>query len=297
MDKDAGKIFVGGLSWQTTEESLRFHFEQFGPVLSVDLMRDRNTGDPRGFAFVVFSDPATVDVVMAEPRHEVNHKVVDVKRAQARGQAPPSIHGGQTVREAQPYSGGEGPSASDQATGQDFSPEEAQCKIFVGGIPTHVDNQGLEEAFKGFGPVVDAIVMLDNTTKRSRGFGFVTFEPSSDGAQAAVAAQPIYMSGKKVEIKLATPRGQQENKRPIPTAPSRNLGLRAGLSTSTGEFAGLAVAYGRSGWKAGFGSKAFGAAGWKVEGWDDGGAAPSRAGFSFDLVQSSNERPTKRQKQ
>lgn len=41
---DHGKIFVGGLSWQTTEESLRWHFEQYGPVLSVEVMRDRNTG-------------------------------------------------------------------------------------------------------------------------------------------------------------------------------------------------------------------------------------------------------------
>jgi len=33
---DQGKIFVGGLSWQTTEESLRWHFEQYGRVLSVE---------------------------------------------------------------------------------------------------------------------------------------------------------------------------------------------------------------------------------------------------------------------
>jgi RNA recognition motif-containing protein len=33
---DQGKIFVGGLSWQTTEESLRWHFMQFGQVLSVE---------------------------------------------------------------------------------------------------------------------------------------------------------------------------------------------------------------------------------------------------------------------
>ena len=53
---DQGKIFVGGLSWQTTEESLRWHFEQYGPVVSVEVMRDRVTGDPRGFAFVVFRE-------------------------------------------------------------------------------------------------------------------------------------------------------------------------------------------------------------------------------------------------
>ena len=93
-NNDLSKIFVGGLSWQTTEESLRFHFEQFGPVAHVDVMKDRVTGDPRGFAFVVFRDPATIDLVMNEGKHEINHKIVDVKRAQARGQAPPSIHGG-----------------------------------------------------------------------------------------------------------------------------------------------------------------------------------------------------------
>ena len=89
---DMAKIFVGGLSWQTTEETLRYHFEQYGEVVSVEVMRDRNTGDPRGFAFVVFQDDSIVDLVMSNAPHEINHKVVDVKRAQARGMAPPSIH-------------------------------------------------------------------------------------------------------------------------------------------------------------------------------------------------------------
>ena len=89
---DEAKIFVGGLSWQTTEETLRYHFEQYGEVSSVEVMRDRNTGDPRGFAFVVFKSDETVDLIMKNKPHEINHKVVDVKRAQARGVAPPSIH-------------------------------------------------------------------------------------------------------------------------------------------------------------------------------------------------------------
>ena len=65
---DANKIFVGGLSWQTMEESLHCHFEQYGPVVSVEVMRDWNMGDPRGFAFVVFKDIETVDLVMKEAR-------------------------------------------------------------------------------------------------------------------------------------------------------------------------------------------------------------------------------------
>ena len=41
---DHSKIFVGALSWQTTEESLRIHFDQYGPVQSVEVVRDRHTG-------------------------------------------------------------------------------------------------------------------------------------------------------------------------------------------------------------------------------------------------------------
>ena len=85
-------VYQGGLSWQTTEETLRYHFEQYGEVSAVEVMRDRNTGDPRGFAFVVFKSDETVDLILKNKPHEINHKVVDVKRAQARGVAPPSIH-------------------------------------------------------------------------------------------------------------------------------------------------------------------------------------------------------------
>ena len=135
---DQGKIFVGGLSWQTTEESLRWHFEQYGPVVSVEVMKDRNTGDPRGFAFVVFQDAATVDLVMAEPNHEINHKIVDVKRAQARGVAPPSIHINeqQQQQQAQPTTteGGTTPSANTNNASNNFlTPEQQGTKVFVGG--------------------------------------------------------------------------------------------------------------------------------------------------------------------
>lgn len=54
----AGKIFVGGLSWQTTIEGLRYYFEKFGDLTDVALMNDKRTGMPRGFGFVTFKDPA-----------------------------------------------------------------------------------------------------------------------------------------------------------------------------------------------------------------------------------------------
>lgn len=162
---DLAKIFVGGLSWQTTEETLRYHFEQFGEVASVEVMRDRDTGNPRGFAFVVFRNDETVDLVMKSGPHEVNHKVVDVKRAQARGQAPPSIHGG--AAGAAPAAGGAGGAGGGATAGEaafntggggsgsHLSPEQLHCKVFVGGLPLHLDSDGLKKFFSMFGTVTD----------------------------------------------------------------------------------------------------------------------------------------------
>lgn len=59
-----GKIFVGGISWQTNEANLRSHFEKFGELDDVALMTDKRTGQPRGFGFVTFKDPAGMWSVM-----------------------------------------------------------------------------------------------------------------------------------------------------------------------------------------------------------------------------------------
>ena len=282
QNHDVAKIFVGGLSWQTTEETLRYHFEQYGEVVSVEVMRDRDTGNPRGFAFVVFKEDATVELVMSNLPHEINHKVVDVKRAQARGSAPPSIHKGD-ARVQQLDNKPTGNSAGGNS--RELSPEELQNKIFAGGLPLHLDNNGLKEFFTQFGPVTDAIVMMDAVQGRSRGFGFVTFENGSNGAQKALGAQPIYIDNKYVEIKLATPKGQQDNKKSFQNSGLRNANAAAMASSqSKGEFAGFAASYGRNGWKAGYGSYAFGKCGWGVQGWETFLDVPEKTGFSFDLI-------------
>ncbi len=48
----AKKIFIGGLSYHVTEDQVRDLFSDYGPVIGVDLITDRETGRPRGFGFV-----------------------------------------------------------------------------------------------------------------------------------------------------------------------------------------------------------------------------------------------------
>jgi RNA recognition motif-containing protein len=66
-------IFVGNLSFQTTEDGLRSTFEHFGEVLKVNLVADRDTGRMRGFAFVEMANAEEADRAIAE----LNGKTVD----------------------------------------------------------------------------------------------------------------------------------------------------------------------------------------------------------------------------
>jgi cold-inducible RNA-binding protein len=58
-------IFVGNLDFAATDSSVRSMFEQYGTVDRVNLVTDRDTGRPRGFAFVEMSDTAAADRAIA----------------------------------------------------------------------------------------------------------------------------------------------------------------------------------------------------------------------------------------
>lgn len=78
MDSDESKLFIGGLAWDTTEEKLTEYFNQYGDVTQAVIMRDKATGRPRGFGFVVFSDPAVLDRVLND-KHTIDGRAVSLR--------------------------------------------------------------------------------------------------------------------------------------------------------------------------------------------------------------------------
>ncbi|KAK9438683.1 heterogeneous nuclear ribonucleoprotein HRP1 [Metarhizium brunneum] len=166
--KDDGKMFIGGLNWETTDQSLREYFEQFGEVVECTVMRDSTTGRSRGFGFLTFKDAKTVNIVMVK-EHFLDGKIIDPKRAIPRDE------------------------------------QEKTSKIFVGGVSQETTDQEFRDYFAQFGRVVDATLMMDKDTGRPRGFGFVTFE-SEAGVEACINV-PLEIHGKPVEVKRAQPRG------------------------------------------------------------------------------------------
>ena len=69
MQSDNGKLFIGGISWDTNEERLKEYFSTFGEVIEAVILKDRTTGRARGFGFVVFADPAVAEFVITEKHH------------------------------------------------------------------------------------------------------------------------------------------------------------------------------------------------------------------------------------
>jgi RNA-binding protein Musashi len=71
-------MFIGGLNWETTDESLRNYFSQFGEVIECTVMRDGATGRSRGFGFLTFKDPKVVNIVMVK-EHYLDGKIVSTR--------------------------------------------------------------------------------------------------------------------------------------------------------------------------------------------------------------------------
>ncbi len=144
IPNDPGKMFIGGLSWQTTPESIREYFSMFGELTEVMVMKDPATRRSRGFGFITFSDPSAVDKVLSFPLHQLDGKMVEPKVAVPRKTNPNLFM--------------------------------RTKKIFVGGLSATTSLEDVKEYFEQFSKVRDAMLAYDKVTNRHRGFGFVTFD-------------------------------------------------------------------------------------------------------------------------
>ena len=89
------KLYVGNLSFETTENDLQDLFEQHGAVSEVNLMMDRMTGKSRGFAFITMNDGAQANAAMSALNgHELNGRALTVNEARPRPDRPRPQGGG-----------------------------------------------------------------------------------------------------------------------------------------------------------------------------------------------------------
>uniref|UniRef100_A0A2K6EXT8 Heterogeneous nuclear ribonucleoprotein A3 n=1 Tax=Propithecus coquereli TaxID=379532 RepID=A0A2K6EXT8_PROCO len=136
------KLFIGGLSFETTDDSLREHFEKWGTLTDCVVMRDPQTKRSRGFGFVTYSCVEEVDAAMCAQPHKVDGRVVEPKRTVSREDSvKPGAH--LTVK-----------------------------KIFVGGIEEDTEEYNLRDYFEKYGKIETIEVTEDRQSGKKRGFAF-----------------------------------------------------------------------------------------------------------------------------
>ncbi|KAK4743433.1 hypothetical protein SAY87_001434 [Trapa incisa] len=217
MQSDHGKLFIGGISWDTSEERLKEYFGAYGEVVEAIIMKDRTTGRARGFGFVVFADPAVAELVIKD-KHIIDGRMVEAKRAVPRddqnslGRASsPSVHSSPGLGRTK--------------------------KIFVGGLAATVTESNFKTYFEQFGTVNDVVVMYDHNTRRPRGFGFVTYD-LEESVDKVLINTFHELNGKMVEVKRAVPKE-------LSPGPSRSPlgGYNHGINRVTNLFSGYTQGY------------------------------------------------------
>ncbi len=122
----SSKVFVGNLNFSTTKEDLIAVLSEAGKVIDIRLPSDRETGRPRGFAFVEFSSEGeAADAIRKFNDRELGGRRLKVNAAEERPVRPPG--GGSSPRPFRPTGSAPPPSfndfgSSNEGMGEDFRP-------------------------------------------------------------------------------------------------------------------------------------------------------------------------------
>ncbi|XP_048001381.1 RNA-binding protein squid isoform X3 [Leguminivora glycinivorella] len=88
-----GKIFVGGLSSEISDDEIKNFFSNFGTIIEVEMPFDKTKNQRKGFCFITFESEQVVNELLKTPKQTIAGKEVDVKRATPKPDGPGGMTG------------------------------------------------------------------------------------------------------------------------------------------------------------------------------------------------------------
>lgn len=153
------KIFVHGLGWDTTAETLISEFVKYGEIEDCKAVTDRVSGKSKGYAFILFKRRSGARKALKQPQKKIGNRITSSQLASAGPvPAPPPV--------AAPVS------------------EYTQRKIFVSNVSTEVDPAKLLEFFRQFGEIEEGPLGLDRQTGKPKGFALFVYKSVESAKKA-----------------------------------------------------------------------------------------------------------------
>ncbi|CAF0783239.1 unnamed protein product [Brachionus calyciflorus] len=195
LPESQAKIFIGGLSWNTTKEMLANEFMKYGEIIDSIVMRNPETGASRGYGFITFKDLQSAEMALnSGVQHTIDGKIVDVKTCSYQQRQEMNSYGNisLSLSNLNKYN---------------------NCKVFVGGLPHGTQDMDVVNYFSRYGNVIEFKMMYDETKSKPRGFGFLTFEQEESAVQV-LKQHYFQFNGKQIEIKPQSQNVKQKQQFP-----------------------------------------------------------------------------------
>ncbi|GJP33732.1 hypothetical protein CLOM_g18252 [Closterium sp. NIES-68] len=201
------KLFVRGLAWETSSETLLASFQEYGEIEEGAVITDRTTGRSRGFGFVTFKSSESAYRALREPTKMIDGRAAMCNLAAA---GPTSHPTATSVAAASSHGDGSGGSAYQYRPSYSSGADLAYRKLYVWGLHFETTNETFKDFFSQYGDIEEGAVAFDRETHKSRGFGFVTYRSPED-ARKALVEPTKFIDGRKVQVKYALDGTKEKN--------------------------------------------------------------------------------------
>ncbi|KAG5235050.1 RNA recognition motif domain [Salix suchowensis] len=183
------KLFIRGLSAETTSETIQILFSSFGELEEAIVIHDKNTGKSKGFGFITFKHVDSAMLSIREPSKKIDGRI--------------------TVTQL--------------ASNNSITTDVSLRKVYVGNVPFEVSSESLLGFFAMYGEIEEGPLGFDKLTGKSKGFAFLIYK-NEEGAKAAIADPMKNIDGHQVVCKFAADNKKVNKNNQGVTGNSQNYG-------------------------------------------------------------------------
>ncbi|CAH9068913.1 unnamed protein product [Cuscuta epithymum] len=177
------KIFIHGLSWDSTAETLRAAFSTYGEIEECRLITDKVTGKAKGYAFVLYKTRSSAKKALKQPQKKIGSRTISCQLA---------------------------------ALGSVAGSDVGSRKIYVGNVGPNITAENLRSFFSRYGEIEEGPSGFDPMTHKPRGFAIFVYK-TAEGAKKVLEEPIKFFEGCQLNCKkfVEYPNNKNSNNTPV----------------------------------------------------------------------------------